>query len=134
MCEDRTKKGMSSAMPDGVNSVDTGQSMTLGELEADEDDHTEQMSNNTLPTEEHRSMQFLPNGGPEVKNAAVASLMNDIQCREIGDLSTQEVRGFAATTAEHPDEHSTTVMLASAIRALGTTRPNREPQLQQLQQ
>ena len=121
-------------MADGVNPVDTGQPMTLGELEADEDDHKEQISNNTLPTEGHRSRQFLPDNGPEVKNAAVDSKMKDIQCREIGAMSTKDVRSIAATIAEHPDEHSTTVMWATAVRAFWTARPNGEPQLQQLQQ
>ena len=69
-----------------------------------------------------------------MKNAAVDSKMKDIQCREIGAMSTQEVRSFAATIAEHPDEHSTTVMLVTSVRAFGTARPNGKPQLQQLQQ
>ena len=134
MCENNTKKRMISAMTDGVNPVGTGQPMTLNELEADEDDHEEQMSNNTLPTEGRRSRQFLPNGGPGVKNATVDSMMKGIQCRETEAMRTQEVKSFAATIAEHPDEHSITVILATVVRAFGTTMPNGKPQLQQLQQ
>jgi hypothetical protein len=134
MCEDNTKKSMSSAMADGENPVDSAQPMTLDELEAGEDNREEQMSNNTLPTGRRKSMQFFPNGGPDVKNAAVESMMKGVQCRGINTMSAQEVRNFAATIAEHPDEHSNTVMLATAVRALEATMPNGEPQLQQLQQ
>jgi hypothetical protein len=60
MCEDNTKKRMSSAMADGENPVDSAQPMTLDELEAGEDmyNREEQMSNNTLPTGRRKSMQF----------------------------------------------------------------------------
>ena len=134
MCEVNAKKRMNSAMADDANPVDTGQPMTLDELDADEDAHVEQISDNTLPTEEHRARQFLPNGGPEVIRAALDSEMKDIQCREIEAMCTQEVRSLAANIAKRPDEHSTTVMLATAIRALGVTMPKEEPQLQRQQQ
>ena len=75
-------------MADEANSVDTGQPMTLDELDADEDGHEGQMSDNTLPTEEHRVRQFLPKGGPAAISEALDSKMKDIQCREIEAMCT----------------------------------------------
>ena len=69
-----------------------------------------------------------------MSNTALDSKMKDIQCREIEAMSTPEVTSFAATIAKHLGEHSTTVMLATAVRALGATMPKEEPQLQRRQQ
>ena len=60
MCEDSAKKRMSSVMAGEANPVDAGQPTTLDELGADEDGHEEQMSENTLPTEERAGLGSFP--------------------------------------------------------------------------